>query len=168
MKKLRIANIIEESIVDGPGVRFVIFAQGCNHHCNGCQNPQTFDLNGGKLVDVNEIFSAVRQNPLLSGVTFSGGEPFLQSDAFCTLARMVKKIGLSVMAYTGYIFEELLTGGKDSSPERVDLIKNIDILVDGPFVLEKKSMDLKFKGSSNQRIIDVKKSLKENRTVVIG
>jgi len=165
---LRVANIVEESIVDGPGVRFVIFAQGCLHRCKGCHNPETFALDGGKFLPVTEIFERISKNPLLEGVTFSGGEPFLQSRAFCNLAKMVHRAGLTVMAYTGYIFEDLLKNGSDSSDDRLDFLKNIDTLVDGPFKIEERSLNLRFKGSFNQRIIDVRRSFSEGRTVVIG
>ena len=165
---LRVANIVEESIVDGPGVRFVIFAQGCLHRCKGCHNPETFALDGGTLLPVTEIFERISKNPLLEGVTFSGGDPFLQARAFCNLAKMVHRIGLTVMAYTGYIFEDLLENGSDSSDDILDFLKNIDTLVDGPFKIEERSLDLRFKGSRNQRIIDVRRSLSEGRTVVIG
>ena len=168
VNKLRISGIVEESIVDGPGVRFVIFAQGCMHNCKGCHNPQTFALDGGFLITLDEVFKSISKNSLISGVTFSGGEPFLQAMNFSKLAKMVHSINLSVMAYTGYIFENLLTNGKNSNECVVDLLNNIDILVDGPFKIKEKSLLLKFKGSKNQRIIDVKKSLKEGKTVVIG
>ena len=154
--------------MDGPGVRFVIFAQGCMHNCKGCHNPQTFALDGGFLITLDEVFKSISKNPLISGVTFSGGEPFLQAMNFSKLAKMVHSINLSVMAYTGYIFENLLTNGKNSNECVVDLLNNIDILVDGPFKIKEKNILLKFKGSKNQRIIDVKKSLKEGKTVVIG
>ena len=165
---LRVANIVEESIVDGPGVRFVVFAQGCLHRCKGCHNPETFALDGGKLLPIAEIFEKISKNPLIEGVTFSGGDPFLQARAFCKLAKMVHSLGLTVMVYTGYVFENLLENGKDSSGDRLDFLKNIDILVDGPFKIEERSLDLKFKGSCNQRIIDVRRSFGEGRTVVIG
>ncbi len=168
MEQLRVAGFVEESIVDGPGVRFVVFAQGCPHRCEGCHNPRTFDFNGGRLESCDVVFDLISKSPLLDGVTFSGGEPFLQAASFCYLARKVHKIGLSVMVYTGYIFEDLLPGGKDSSPERSSFIKNMDVLVDGPFVLRERSLDLKFKGSKNQRIIDVQRSLGRKETVVIG
>ena len=165
---LRVANIVEESIVDGPGVRFVVFAQGCLHRCKGCHNPETFALDGGKLLPITEIFERISKNPLIEGVTFSGGDPFLQAGGFCTLAKMVHRAGLTVIAYTGYIFEDLLENGRDSSEDRQELLKNVDILVDGPFKIEERSLELKFKGSYNQRIIDVRRSLIEGRTVVIG
>ncbi len=168
VEQLRLAGFVEESIVDGPGVRFVIFVQGCPHRCVGCHNPRTLDFNGGKLVSVDYLFDLISKNPLLDGVTFSGGEPFWQSAPCCCLTKKIHRIGLSVMVYTGYIFEDLLTDGKDSSPERLGFIKNVDILVDGPFKIREKSLDLKFKGSRNQRIIDVRRSLDKRETIVVG
>ncbi|MDR0287969.1 MAG: anaerobic ribonucleoside-triphosphate reductase activating protein [Clostridiales bacterium] len=148
---LRIANIIEESIVDGPGIRFTVFTQGCLMECPGCQNPQTWDINGGEVVSISGLADRIRSNPLLDGVTLSGGEPFLQTLACAQLAEKVKSFGLNVMAYSGYTFESLYDGGGDE----LELLKNLDILVDGPFIMEEKSLNLSFKGSRNQRTIDV-------------
>ena len=117
---------------------------------------------------LTEILKLITQNPLLTGVTFSGGEPFLQPVPFTKLAKKIHNINLSVMAYTGYVFESLLKNKANSSKERFEFLNNIDILVDGPFKVEEKSLLLKFKGSKNQRIIDVKKSLSDSKTVVIG
>lgn len=164
MSKIRLSGIIEESIVDGPGIRFVIFSQGCPHHCKGCHNPQTFDPSGGYEYDTNNLIMKIKKNPLLKGVTFSGGEPFLQAEAFTELAREIHSLGLDVMSYTGYVFEDLIARKENISWQ--NLLHNIDLLVDGPFVFEKKSLLLKFKGSENQRIINVKESLKSNKTVL--
>ena len=164
MSKIRLSGIIEESIVDGPGIRFVIFSQGCPHHCKGCHNPQTFDPSGGYEYDTNNLIMKIKKNPLLKGVTFSGGEPFLQAEAFTELAREIHSLGLDVMSYTGYVFEDLIAHKENISWQ--NLLHNIDILVDGPFLLEKKSLLLKFRGSENQRIINVKESLKNNKTVL--
>lgn len=162
MSKLRLSGIINESIVDGPGLRFVIFAQGCPHHCDGCHNPQTFDPNGGYEEDIDEILKKIKSNPLLQGVTFSGGEPFMQAKAFTSLAKKIHGMNLNVMSYTGYLFENIL-----KNPDFKELLQNIDILVDGPFIKEQKNLMLKFKGSENQRIIDVQKSLKKNEIVLM-
>ena len=159
-KKVRIAGIVKESIVDGPGIRFVVFAQGCKHQCDGCHNPATHDFNGGYLVDVDAIINEMKKNPLLDGITLSGGEPFEQPEAFCELAKRSKELGYHVMAYTGYTYETLME--KKNEP-RLRLLENTDLLVDGKFEMEKKSLMLKFRGSQNQRIIDVKKSQRENR-----
>ena len=162
-KKVRIAGIVRESIVDGPGIRFVVFAQGCPHHCDGCHNPSTHDFNGGNLVAVDAIINEMKKNPLLDGITLSGGEPFEQPEAFGELAERARELGYHVMAYTGYTYEKLLAK-KDE--QRLRLLENTDLLVDGKFEMEKKSLLLKFKGSKNQRIIDVKKSLLLKNTVL--
>ena len=162
MSKLRLSGIINESIVDGPGLRFVIFSQGCPHHCDGCHNPQTFDPNGGYEEDIDEILKKIKSNPLLQGVTFSGGEPFMQAKVFSELAEKIHAMNLNVMSYTGYLFEDLL-----KKTDFKKLLQNVDILVDGPFIKEKKNLMLKFKGSENQRIIDVQKSLNFNKIIEI-
>lgn len=162
-KKVRIAGIVRESIVDGPGIRFVVFAQGCPHHCDGCHNPSTHDFNGGNLVAVDAIINEMKKNPLLDGITLSGGEPFEQPEVFGELAERARELGYHVMAYTGYTYEKLLAK-KDE--QRLRLLENTDLLVDGKFEMEKKSLLLKFKGSKNQRIIDVKKSLLLKNTVL--
>lgn len=156
--ELRIAGVIPESIVDGPGIRFVIFAQGCNHYCPGCQNPHTHPLDQGKLVATEEIFQEIRAHKLLKGVTFSGGEPFLQPQAFAELGRMVKKHGLDLTVYTGFLFEELLALA-DLNPAIRDLLELTDLLVDGPFLLEEIDLSLPYRGSRNQRLIKVQESL---------
>lgn len=166
MSKIRLSGIISESIVDGPGLRFVVFSQGCPHKCKGCHNPQTFDVNGGYEMDTNTILEEVKKNPLISGITFSGGEPFLQAEQFSDLAKKSRKLGLNVMSYTGYVFEDLLKKLHIRNDWK-KLLENIDILVDGPFDLAKKSLLLKFRGSENQRIIDVKKSLKNGHAVIM-
>ena len=148
--KIRIAGIVEESIVDGTGIRYAIFMQGCLRHCKGCQNPGTHDINGGRIVDTSELIDAIKKNPLLAGITLTGGEPLLQLDAAIELARETKKLGLNVWCYTGYTFEELPDAARE-------LLKYVDVLVDGPFVEELKDLELDFRGSSNQRIIDLNK-----------
>lgn len=158
MSKLRISGIIPESIVDGPGIRYTIFAQGCNHFCKGCHNPQTHDIRGGKDYDIDDIVEDIKKNPLLRGVTFSGGEPFLQAERFAELARNVKSLGLDVVTYTGYIFEDLLKN-LDKEPSWRDLLENTDILIDGPYIQEQRNLMLRFRGSENQRLLDAKESL---------
>jgi anaerobic ribonucleoside-triphosphate reductase activating protein len=158
---LRIAGAISESIVDGPGIRYVIFTQGCPFHCNGCHNPQSWDLQGGMVVRLSQLWNEMIADPLLTGVTFSGGEPFIQPAPLAVYARAAKNIGLSVWSYSGFTFEKLI-----EDPARLELLKLVDVLVDGPFVLSKKSLELDFRGSSNQRIIDVPKSLKAGRAVL--
>lgn len=154
MEQLRIAGIEEESIVDGPGIRMVIFTQGCNHNCVGCHNPETHSVKGGKLIDINNIVNMIKENPLLDGITLSGGEPFEQVLECSILARKVKDLGLNVVTYTGYTFEEILGNERFRG-----LLLQTDILIDGKFDLSEKSLMLQFRGSKNQRIIDVKKYL---------
>jgi anaerobic ribonucleoside-triphosphate reductase activating protein len=131
--KLRLAGLVPESVVDGPGIRFVVFAQGCPHHCPGCHNPETWDPEAGKLVEVEEILSMIAGARLLKGVTFSGGEPFLQAEALSELARGIKKLGLDLMVYTGYEYEELLELAR-TRPAYMELLELTDILVAGPDV----------------------------------
>lgn len=163
---IRIANIIKESIVDGPGIRMVVFAQGCKHKCPGCHNPETHSFDGGTLVTVDWILEQAKRNPLLDGITFSGGEPFEQADAFAVLAQEAKKLNLNIVTYTGYTYEYIIEnssryGGWDT------LLDNTDILVDGRYESEKRDILLKFRGSENQRIIDVKRTKSENKIVVM-
>lgn len=153
--QIKIAGIVKESIVDGPGFRLAVFTQGCPHRCPGCHNPQTHDFEAGKWMDTSEIARFATENPLLDGVTFSGGEPFCQPEACAEIAREAKKAGLNIWSYSGYTFEQLLEGKK----EYLTLLEQLDVLVDGLFVLEKRTLDMRFRGSSNQRLIDVKKSL---------
>ena len=161
---LNLSGIVGDSIVDGPGIRTTIFCQGCPHHCPGCHNPETWDFGCGTDMAVEDIVSIVRSNPLCRGVTFSGGEPFAQAEAFAKLAKLLKEKGYEVASYSGYTFEELLTG----SEAQKSLLKAIDILIDGPFLMQEKSLELIFRGSRNQRILDAKKSLAEGRAVPIA
>lgn len=155
--QIRIADIVNDSIVDGPGIRLTVFAQGCERNCKGCHNPATHLLDGGALVEVEEILSIVDKNKLLDGITLSGGEPFLQAEAMGELAGEVKKRGLSVIVYTGNTWEELMNNKENS----MKLLKYTDYLIDGPFMQDLKSYELIFKGSANQRTIDVKQSLEQ-------
>lgn len=167
--EIRIAGLAEESIVDGPGFRFTVFTQGCPHHCKGCQNPQTHDFSGGTIDDTDRIFDMIIKDPLLDGVTFSGGEPFCQCKALLSLAEKIKGFTerrLNIISYTGYTFEELLERGK-KEPECLALLEKLDYLVDGKFEEGKRSLELKFRGSSNQRFLDVQLSLKEGRAVEV-
>lgn len=155
MDKLRLAGTVAESIVDGPGIRFVIFTQGCPHHCKGCQNPQTHDFSGGYDEQPESLIEQVERDPLITGVTLSGGEPFEQAEALLPLVRRLRQSGKHIMAYSGYTFEQLI-GGSEKRPAWRELLKECDILVDGRFEEDKKSLLLKFRGSSNQRVIDLK------------
>ena len=155
-KTLRIAGTIGESIVDGPGFRYVIFTQGCPHHCPGCHNPETHDFSGGTDIDSDELVADILKNPLLTGVTFSGGEPFCQAEGLCAVAD-----GLTgknpLMSYTGYTFEQLM---ELPDPWVRKLLEKLTLLVDGRFVEEEKGLELRFRGSANQRVLDVQTSLK--------
>lgn len=162
--KLRLAGVIRESIVDGPGWRFVVFVQGCPHHCPGCQNPQTHDFDGGYETTVGNIVNAVKENKLLSGITLSGGEPFTQAKALTVLAKEIKALGLDVMSFSGWTYEELLHGANPENGWR-ELLEELSYLIDGKFLIAEKSLELKFRGSKNQRIVDVKKSLASGTTV---
>ena len=159
---IRIAGTVNDSIVDGPGIRYTIFTQGCPHHCHGCHNPQTWNLDGGKVVEISEIVKDFETNPLLCGVTFSGGEPFIQPKPLIEIAKIAKSKGLNVLSYTGFLYEDIL---KDE--EKYSLLKELDYLIDGPFILEQRDLELKYAGSRNQRMIDVKKSLESGTIVTI-
>lgn len=161
---IRIAGTVNDSIVDGPGFRFTIFTQGCPHHCEGCHNPHTHDFNGGTVVDTEEILEKIFANPLLDGVTFSGGDPFCQAEPLVEIAKRVKEKGLDVITYTGYTWEYLQKNANEKNFWR-ELVEASDFIIDGKFEIEKRSLALHFRGSSNQRIIDVKKSLETGDAV---
>lgn len=164
--KIRLAGIVPESIVDGPGIRYTIFTQGCPHRCPGCHNPQTHDPEGGYLEDIAVLWEQIQKNPLIKGVTFSGGEPFLQPLPLAELARQVHTLGKDVITYTGYTFEQLLEQ-LDQQPGWRELLEQTDILIDGPFIQEQKSLALRYRGSANQRILDAKASLAAGKPVEI-
>lgn len=161
--KLSLSGVSGDSIVDGPGIRLTVFTQGCPHHCVGCHNPQTHDPNGGAWGDTEDILAAAAQNPLLDGITLSGGDPFQQPAPCAELARGAHRLGLNVWTYTGYTWEALWA---ENDPERIALLCESDVLVDGPFLLAERSLELRFKGSKNQRTIDVKKSLAAGEVVL--
>lgn len=163
--KIRLAGPIEsDSIVDGEGIRTVIWTQGCVHNCYGCHNPETHAFDGGTVTDTSEIIHILDQLKGQDGITLSGGDPMCQVDACLEIAKYAKTIGLNVWCYTGYTFEQLLKMS-ETKPNLLELLKQIDMLVDGKFILEQKSLEVKFRGSKNQRIVDVKKSLEEHRVV---
>lgn len=162
MMKIRLYGVVNDSIVDGPGLRYAIFTQGCPHHCEGCHNPQSHDSQGGYEEDISVLLWEIDQNPLLDGITISGGEPFLQPQPLIALVKEVKKRGLHVMIYSGYTFEEIMGLGQWHQ----ELLSLCDILVDGRFILSLRSLDLLYKGSSNQRIIAIQKSMKEHHIVL--
>ena len=152
MPDLRINALVEESIVDGPGLRYVVFTQGCPHRCKGCHNPQTHDFGGGRLVSAREIFERFTENPLLSGITFSGGEPFSQPAPLAFLAGAIKAAGKTVIVYSGYTLEALLEKALADDAVR-SLLSFADMLVDGPYVEELRDLNLPFRGSANQRLL---------------
>lgn len=158
---LRLAGVVKESIVDGYGLCYVIFTQGCPHHCRGCHNPQTHDFNKGYLQDLASLYDEICKNPLLQGVTFSGGEPFMQAKNLSILAKHIKALGFNLTIYTGFTYEELV-----QEKSMKELLVLADILIDGKFILEQKDLSLKFKGSKNQRIIDVVKSLEQGKVIL--
>ena len=158
---LNLAGIQTDSIVDGPGIRTTFFCQGCPHHCEGCHNPETWSFEGGTPMDTEAMVNIVASNPLCKGVTFSGGEPFAQAEGFLELAKALKAEGYEVASYSGYTFEALLHG----TPAQRQLLEAIDILIDGPFVQAQKSLEIAFRGSVNQRILDVPKSLQTGSAV---
>ena len=160
---IRIAGVVRESIVDGPGFRFVVFCQGCPHGCPGCHNPATHDFEGGYDCELQKIIDAVDANPLLDGVTFSGGEPFCQPEAFYELGVELKKRNLNLLAYTGYTYEELISM-EDESVNK--LLSILDLLVDGRFVLEERDLTLLFRGSKNQRVIDMNLTREKNQVIL--
>ena len=161
--KLRIAGTVNDSIVDGPGIRYVIFTQGCPHHCPGCHNPQTHDFAGGQDADEEKILGEIFNNPILSGVTFSGGEPFCQAEALVPIAELIKAKGKHLMIYTGYLLEQLQ---KMKKPAVDRLLELADVIVDGPFVLAEKNLTLSFRGSENQRVIDMVKTRASGEVVL--
>ena len=163
--RLSVPKNQSDSVVDGEGIRSVIWFQGCSHNCPGCHNPETHDFNAGYEFDLEEVKGWIRELEYQQGVTFSGGDPMMQVDALIELAKVVHECNMNVWVYTGFTYEELIKMS-ESNPRYIDALNEIDILVDGRFVLAKKSFDVAFRGSSNQRIIDVKKSL-ENKEIVL-
>lgn len=151
---LRLSGVISESIVDGPGFRYVVFTQGCPHGCPGCHNPQTHDFNGGTLIDPLTLLPEIDENPLLAGVTFSGGEPFCQPEALLPLAREIKTRGLHLLIFSGYTYEQLQAISV-SSEATAQLLRLCDTLIDGPYIEEQRDLTLQFRGSANQRILQL-------------
>ena len=163
--EIRIAGTVEDSIVDGPGLRFVVFTQGCPHHCEGCHNPETHDFSGGRLTDTDLLYEQCMENPLCGGVTFSGGEPFCQPQALWELGSRLKAAGKHLMCYSGWTFEELLEKAQHEEYTG-KLLSILDVLVDGRFDISKRSLSLQFRGSTNQRLINVPASLKAGCAVI--
>ena len=161
--KIRIAGLTDDSIVDGKGFRFVIFTQGCLHHCKGCHNPETWAMDAGSLMDISEIEDKIAKNGLLDGITFSGGDPFYQPEPCAKIAKWAKDRGLNIWAYSGFLYEELI-----NMPEVKEFLDLVDVLVDGPFILEEKSLLLNFRGSKNQRVIDLNETKKTGEIVLLN
>ncbi len=164
MEMLQIGGVVRESIVDGPGIRMTVFTQGCSHGCEGCHNQELQPFTGGKPATVAEVLAIARSNPLLDGITISGGEPFEQAEGCAALAKAAKADGYHVMTYSGYPFEELLDG-IDTVPGWRGLLEASDLLVDGPYLAAQRDLRLRFRGSRNQRILDVAASLRAGRAV---
>ena len=152
---MRVNAIVDDSIVDGPGLRLAVFAQGCSRNCPGCHNPQTHDYNGGYYMDVDDIIAMARKNPLLRGITITGGEPLDQASEAALLAYAAQAEGLDVWVYTGYSWDEVM-----AMDEGKQLLYCTDVIVTEPFVEDRKSLGLKWRGSTNQHVIDVQLSLK--------
>lgn len=167
--KIRLANTVieKDSIVNGEGIRAVIWTQGCPHNCKGCHNPETHSFDGGVLVDIEDIKKTIDTLEVQDGITFSGGDPMIQSEACSEIAKYCKGKGLNIWCYTGFTYEQLLKLAK-TNKSIMEFLENIDILVDGKFVLEEKSYDVVFRGSKNQRIIDVQESLLTKKTILIN
>lgn len=165
--EIRLAAPLQyDSVVDGEGIRTVIWTQGCSHNCKGCHNPETHDLKKGALIDVEEIKSELANLSFQDGITLSGGDPFMQPEACLEIARFAKKIGLNVWSYTGFTFDQLKILGR-TKPVIIELLKNIDVLIDGKFILEEKTYEAPYRGSKNQRIIDVQQSLIKNEVILV-
>ena len=161
--KLKVSGIVKESIVDGKGIRYTVFTQGCPHHCPGCHNPQTHPFEGGTEMEISEIFEDFQKNPLLKGITLSGGEPFCQPAPLAELARLVHGAGKDVTVFTGYTYEQLL---EKQDPEIDALLGETDVLIDGPFLEDQKNLELVFRGSENQRLIDLNATRREGRVML--
>ncbi len=186
---INLYGAVSDSIVDGPGLRYAVFTQGCSHGCPGCHNPDSQPFCGGTPTAVNEIVANVQANGLIQGVTLSGGEPFEQAPACAELAARLKGLGYNIWTYTGYLYEDLLrfsegdaeivdafasksrildgvTSASDAQAAVRALLENTDVLVDGPFVVSKKSLGLQYRGSSNQRLVDIPASRKAGTVVL--
>lgn len=160
---MRVAGIIDDSMVDGPGIRYAIFLQGCSHNCQGCHNPATHDYNSGNIVNIDDIISDIKNYKYINAVTFSGGEPLDQPEAVEEAVIRLKAAGYHIMIYSGYTYEEIT-----SDSAKYNAIKNADILVDGRFINSKKSLSLRFRGSFNQRVIDIQATMSNKHVTLIN
>lgn len=167
---IRVADIYKESIVDGEGYRMAIFLQGCNHHCKGCHNPQTWDFNGGTEMNVSDIIDMYNPD-IMDGITLSGGDPFFQADKLQELFKYCEDKSISLWTYTGFIFDEFLKYINNEpcdsriNDSMIEMLKYTEVVVDGPFILEQRTVEALYRGSTNQRLVDVKKSLDENKVI---
>ena len=158
---LRVLDIARGTSVDGPGLRDSIYFAGCHHACEGCHNPQSWDMNGGKEMSDDEVMAILREDDF--DVTFSGGDPMYRAAEVARLARRIKaELGKTIWCYTGFVFENIVMKADFRC-----LLETIDVLVDGPFVLAGRDISLRFRGSGNQRIIDVRQSLLTGKTVLM-
>lgn len=162
---IRLYGLVTDSIVDGPGYRTAIFTQGCPHHCEGCHNPESHAYEGGKDWTLDDVEAKFTGNPLLEGITLSGGEPFEQAAACAELAHRAHQKGLDVWAFSGYLYPQLVEKAK-TDQAIADLLSEIDVLVDGPFILGQRSLDLLYCGSKNQRLIDIKQTAAQGEIVL--
>ncbi|MCM1129377.1 MAG: anaerobic ribonucleoside-triphosphate reductase activating protein [Alistipes senegalensis] len=160
--RIRVAGIENDSITDGPGLRLTLFVQGCPRACPGCHNPESIPLEGGRWYSAEELFGRICKNPILTGVTFSGGEPLSQAVSLLPLAKMIRQEKLDLAIYTGYVFEDILA---HADPNVLALLSLADILIDGPFVIKQRNLSLRFRGSENQRILDLPRSLAEKKAI---
>lgn len=163
--QVKLSGVVKESIVDGKGIRYTVFTQGCPHNCEGCHNPNTHDFDKGYWQSIDVIFEEVKNNPLLKGITLSGGEPFCQAEVLLELVKKVKAIGKDVWAYSGYTYDELQ---RQPQPFAKELLDEIDVLVDGRFILNQRDLTLLFRGSKNQRVIDCKKTRETGEIVLFS
>jgi anaerobic ribonucleoside-triphosphate reductase activating protein len=148
MDRIRVLKIVEQTMADGPGFRTAIYCAGCLHHCKGCHNPQSWAMDGGEWMEIDDIMKVIKADSM-SNVTFSGGDPFYQVEGFTALAKRIKEeTSKTIWCWTGFTIEEI------RADERLaQLLPWIDVLVDGPFILEQRDTQLLFRGSPNQRII---------------
>ena len=151
-------------MVDGPGFRTAIYCAGCRHQCPGCHNPQSWDFSGGRSANTDELMRIIEADPYTRGVTFTGGDPMYQPEGFAELADAIRQRTpqKDIWCYTGFTFEQLIT-----NPRQRALLEQIDVLVDGPFLREQRDETLLFRGSRNQRIIDVQASLEARQTITL-
>ncbi len=162
-KTIRLAGYVNDSLVDGPGIRLTIFTQGCPYACPGCHNPDTWEAKGGEEVEIDYLVSLWRKNPLLDGITLSGGEPLFQKDKLLPLIKLAKADGLNITLYTGTTLEKLRA---INDPVTSEILALVDYLIDGPFILREKNLSLLYRGSNNQRIIDLRKSTPDHLVLI--